>query len=578
MARISEEEINEIRRRANIVDIISSYLNVEKKGKNYVAVCPFHDDHSPSLVISEDKQIFTCFTCRTSGNVFSFIMEYENVNFLEALKIVANKIGYNLQIDNIKSSSNSEYKLDYEIMEFSKKFFINNMNTEESIEAKKYLHERGITDEIINEFNIGLALNDKDMLHKLLDSKKYSLDMQEDLGLINKYGLDIYDTFQNRIIIPIENLEGQVVGFTGRIFHNEDNTSKYLNTKETRIFKKGHILFNYHNAKDAIREAKKVIVVEGNMDAIKVSASGIKNVVALMGVALTKEQINIFKKLRVPIILCLDNDDAGFEATLKLGEILENAGIETKVVRLTKAKDPDEYIKAFGKEAYLDNINHAIKYLDFKIEYLKSSKNLNNIDELVLFVNEVLSSLKNADDLTKELVISKISKDYSVDAEILRKQINFNKAPTIEKKITKRKEKANRYDNLSSKILYAMMDNPEFIPIYKNKLGYFANKEERIIASEIVYYNKEYQGISIADFQTYVMDSDIKDKVNKIINDNMGLTISQEEFNKYIELFLKELKKQEIKELKEKIKVEMDINKKVELLEKLTNLKKGSVE
>ena len=425
MAYIKDEELSAILERADIVDIIGDYLSLKQRGKNFLAVCPFHDDHSPSLVVSRERQIFNCFTCRTGGNVFTFVMKYENVTFLEAVKIVADKVGYNLSINNYTDYS-LRNKEDYEIMDLAKKFYLNNIFTEQGVNARKYLENRGINEAIIREFNIGLSLSKKDTLYKLLSNKKYDLDKITDLGLVNKVGLDIYDVFTNRIMIPIEDLKGQVVGFTGRIFNNEVDTAKYMNTKETEIFKKGHILFNYHNARKSIRELKEVIVVEGNMDAITLSSKGIKNVVALMGVALSQEQINVLKKLKVPVILILDNDNAGLDATVKNGELLINAGVDTKVVRLNGAKDPDEYIRLKGIDSLKDNIKHALKYIDFKLEYLKNNKNLNNMEDLIEYVKEVIFSLNNADDLTKELVISKISKDYEIDADILKRELKSN--------------------------------------------------------------------------------------------------------------------------------------------------------
>ena len=343
MAYINEEEINTIRSNADIVEIIGDYLELKQKGRNYVAICPFHDDHTPSLVVSKERQIFNCFTCKTGGNVFSFVMKYENVSFPEAIKIVAKKIGYNLK-SNYDDVIESKYKKEYEIMNFAAKYYMNNINSKEGLEARKYLDKRGITSEIIKEFNIGLATDKPSDLYNILNKKNYSLDELDKLGLVNKYNLDVFDTFQNRIIIPIEDIKGQIVGFTGRIYHNEKDIAKYINTKETIIFKKGNILFNFHNARNYIREKKQAILVEGNMDAIKLSAKGIKNVIALMGVALSKEQIIILKKLNVPIILMLDNDSAGLNATFKNGELLRKNGIEVLVVRLKDAKDPDEYI------------------------------------------------------------------------------------------------------------------------------------------------------------------------------------------------------------------------------------------
>ena len=577
MAYIKDEEINAIREGADIVDIISGYLSLKQRGKNFLAVCPFHDDHSPSLVVSRERQMFNCFTCRTGGNVFTFIMKYENVSFVEAVKIVADKIGYNLNIANLSDFSTAN-KEDYEIMEFSKKFYLNNIFTEKGISARKYLEERGIDESIIKEFNIGLSLDNKDTLYKLLNSKKHNIDKASDLGLINKVGLDIYDVFSNRIMIPIENLKGQVVGFTGRIFNGEKDTAKYMNTKETEIFKKGQILFNYHNARNSIREEKCVIVVEGNMDAIKLSASGIKNVVALMGVALSKEQIDVLRKLKVPIILMLDNDSAGLEATVRNGDELQKYDVDLRVVRLTDAKDPDEYIRIKGVDALKDNIKHALKYIDFKLEYLKNNKNLNNMEDLIIYVKEVISSLNNEDDLTKELVISKISKDYEIDAEILKQELN-NKVVQDTKKETPKKEvtkpKISKYQNAVSKILYSMMCDPTYITVYKNRLGYFKEKKERMLASEIVYYNTVHNNINIADFLTYMMpQEELFAFINEIISENNNTIVSLDEFNSCVDVVLKILKKDEIVELKEKIKQELDVNKKLELIAKLTELKK----
>ena len=540
MAYIKEEEINAIRDQADIVDIISNYLSLKPKGRNYVAVCPFHDDHSPSLVVSKERQMFNCFTCRTGGNVFTFVMKYENVGFIEAIKIVADKIGYNLNIGNL-SDFTSQNKEDYEIMDFAQKYYLNNIFTKDGIAARKYLEKRGIDEAIIKEFNIGVALDSKDTLYKLLTNKKYSLDKLVNLGLANKFDANVYDTFSKRIMIPIENLKGQVVGFTGRIYNGEVDTAKYMNTKETEIFKKGNILFNYHNARQSIREEKKVIVVEGNMDAIKLSASGIKNVVALMGVALSKEQIDVLKKLKVPIILMLDNDSAGLEATVKNGDELQKYDLDIRVVRLTDAKDPDEYIRSKGLAALKDNIEHATNYLDFKLDYLKKDKNLNNMEDLIHYVKDVILSINAADDLTKELVISKISKDYEIDAEILKQELKSSLVSVPSKKEEVKKEqirpKPTKYHIAASKILYHMMQDSLYISIYKNRLGYFKEKDERTLASEIVYYNTVHNNINIADFISYITpEENITNFVSEIISENNNTVISLEEFNSCVEV------------------------------------------
>lgn len=576
MAYISNEEINEIRSRANIVDIISGYLQVSSKGKNYVALCPFHNDHSPSLIISPEKQIFNCFTCRTGGNVFSFVMKYENVSFAEAVSIVAKKVGFNLKNDVFVKSEN-KYSKDYEIYEYAMKYYLNNINTTDGSKARDYLLKRGINETIIKEFKLGYSGSSKDTFYKLATNKGWDIETLNKLGLINKVNENVYDTFINRVVIPIENLKGEVVGFTGRIFNGEDNTAKYLNTKETEIFKKSSLLFNYHNAKNYIRDRKSVIVVEGNMDAIKMSAKGFKNVVALMGVALSNEQIDILKRLKVPVILMLDNDNAGEEATIKNGESLINSGVDTKVVRLSGAKDPDEYLEKFGIDAMQNNIDKAIKYIDFKIECLKKDKDLSNMEDLITYVKEVINSINGEDDLTKEIILSKISKDYAIDIDILKSNLKTEVKKDVKKEETQevRDKKLTKYQKASHKVLYYMLMDSKYINLYKNTLGYFKERIERVLASEIVYYESNNGNIDVADFTTTIMGSeDEYEFLQIILSENGNTSVSDEEFNSCVKAILDIYKKDEIIKVKGLIASELDQTKKEELVKKLIDLKR----
>ena len=576
MAYISNEEINEIRSRANIVDIISGYLQVSSKGKNYVALCPFHNDHSPSLIISPEKQIFNCFTCRTGGNVFSFVMKYENVSFAEAVSIVAKKVGFNLK-NNVFVKSENKYSKDYEIYEYAMKYYLNNINTTDGSKARDYLLKRGINETIIKEFKLGYSGSSKDTFYKLATNKGWDIETLNKLGLINKVNENVYDTFINRVVIPIENLKGEVVGFTGRIFNGEDNTAKYLNTKETEIFKKSSLLFNYHNAKNYIRDRKSVIVVEGNMDAIKMSAKGFKNVVALMGVALSNEQIDILKRLKVPVILMLDNDNAGEDATIKNGESLINSGVDTKVIRLSGAKDPDEYLEKFGIDAMQNNIDKAIKYIDFKIECLKKDKDLSNMEDLITYVKEVINSINGEDDLTKEIILSKISKDYAIDIDILKSNLKTEVKKDAKKEETQevRDKKLTKYQKASHKVLYYMLMDSKYINLYKNTLGYFKERIERVLASEIVYYESNNGNIDVADFTTTIMGSeDEYEFLQIILSENGNTSVSDEEFNSCVKAILDIYKKDEIIKVKGLIASELDQTKKEELVKKLIDLKR----
>lgn len=574
MAYIKDEVINEIRNNADIVDIVSSYLPLSIKGKNYVAMCPFHDDHNPSLIVSREKQIFSCFTCQTSGNVFKFVMEYEQVSFPEAIKIIANKIGYDLKLDNELVNEDKVNRGNLEIYNYAMKYYANNLITSDGFEARDYLEKRGIDLNIIKEFNLGLSLNLKDAFYKLSLKKNWDIDKLDQLGLINKVDANIYDTFINRIIIPIHNLKGEVVAFTGRIYHNEDNSAKYLNTKETEIFKKSEILFNYYNARKYIKDSHTLILVEGNMDAIKMSAKGFKNVIALMGVFLSKTQINIIKRLNCKVILMLDNDSAGLDSTLKNGTLLNNEKIDTYVVRLSKAKDPDEYLEKFGIEAMENNIKHALKFMDFKLETLKQNRNLNNPYDVIEYVKDVLSAINDEDDLTKELFISKISSDYDIDIDILKKGLNKNDEKKIEhKKTNVPKTRLSKYQKASHRILYYMINDEKYINRYKTNLGYFKEKIERMLASEIIFYSNSNK-INMADFATYLMSNkELYDFFQIIISESIH-NINDEEFNSCINAILNIYKKEEINNLNEQIKMEMDINKKLELMQKLVDIKK----
>jgi len=576
MQVISEDKINDIRNSADIVSIISDYVPLKIQGKNYFGVCPFHDDHSPSMSVSPERQLFKCFVCNKGGNVFTFVKDYENITYFEAVKKVADKVGIPLDYNPVKKQD-SKYKLEYEIMDYSTKIFQNNLNSKEGVKAREYLNKRSINDDIIKEFRIGLSLNNNTYLYNVLSKKNYNINTLDDLGLITKDGLNGYDRFVNRIMIPICDINGNVVGFTGRIFNNEDS-AKYINTKETSIYKKGNILFNYYNAKNYIKTEKCAILVEGNMDAIRMYSSGIKNVLALMGTALTKEQVDIIKKLRVPIILMLDNDSAGELATNNVGDELTRNNIEVKVVRLDEAKDPDEYIIKFGVNAFIDTIKHSLNYFDYKLNYLKENKNLNNTDELISYVKSVLQLLDGKDNLTKEITIKKISNDYNIDYELLKKEINIEENIKQKIVINTKTIKKDKYNICINRIFYYMMSDSKYLDIFNAKLGYLKNKEERYLVTEIEYYIKKYGKINFADFISYAEnDNNIRDLVNNISNSISFNDLDEKEFLEYINALKDIINKEEIKKLKEELIRETDINKQVLISKRITELKKGSV-
>lgn len=436
MKLIDKEKLNEIRTSVDIVDVISSYIPLAPKGKNFFGVCPFHDDKNPSMSVSKEKQIYTCFSCGATGNVFKFIEDYENVSFIEAVKIAADKAGIVINISSQKNNFETKYHNLYEMYNISNKIYQNNINTEKGSKAKEYLINRHINDEIIHKFQIGYALKDHDLLYKMFNKKGFNEKEMLTSGLINKNDYGYNDLFYNRIMFPLYDLNGQVVGYSGRIFDTVDS-SKYVNTKETVIFKKGELLYNYHRAREVCKKTKTVIVVEGFMDVIRASTIGLDNVVASMGTAITKNQALLLKKLAPSIILCFDGDKAGLKATIACMNELANIGVMPSIVRLKDNLDPDEFICKYGKQAFLDVLDNPINMIDFKIECLKENKNLNNSSELATYINEIINELnKIDDDILKEITLKKISDETGLELDLLKSKIKKKK-----KKISLKKQR-----------------------------------------------------------------------------------------------------------------------------------------
>ena len=340
---VTDELRDEIRRSVDIVDVIQEYIPIEQKGKNYFCICPFHDDHNPSLSISPDKQIYTCFVCGAHGNVFNFVKEYESISYYEAVKKLADRVGIHVDINFAKEKKVNNVNKDlYGIYDIASKFYQNNLLTKEGIDAIEYLKSRGFTDEIIKTFDVGLST--RTPLFKLLKSKGYKDDIITSSGICSISNGTLYDMYVIRIMFPLYDLEGKVVGFSGRIYKTKDD-SKYVNSRESDIFKKSELLYNYHRAKEFCRKKKSVIIVEGFMDVIALYMVGIYNVVASMGTAITKEHAKLLKKLSTNVIMCFDGDDAGNKATLACARELNEIGIYPKVIRLPDKLDPDEFIK-----------------------------------------------------------------------------------------------------------------------------------------------------------------------------------------------------------------------------------------
>ncbi len=575
---LSNEQINNIRSSVNIVDIVSSYIPLTKKGKNYFGTCPFHPDSDPSFCVSEEKQIYTCFSCKATGNVLHFIMNYENVSFKEAIKIVADKVGINVDIAETRHLPNKNGKL-FDIYDVASKFYQNNINTVNGEKAKNYLYNRGFTDEIIKEFMIGLSLTNRDLLTKILINNKNSYDDMLKSGLIVKNNYGYSDIYNNRIMFPIWDITGKVVGFSGRTFNGEDTTkyAKYINTKETPIFKKGELLYNYHRAKNACRQKNFTVLVEGQLDLIRIYSIGVSNVVATMGTAFTKEHALLVKRLAKDVIICFDGDGAGEKATLACGNELETLGITPKIIRLEDSLDPDEYIKKYGKERFLEKIDNPISFMDFKLSFYKNDKNLNNNNDIAKYVNTMINELaKIDDDILKELTLKKLSLESKLDIEFLRNSLN-NKKVLVKKdvKVVTPQIKENKYELATKYLIYYMLKDKKAIKLYNNSKVFIPNEKYRFLAKEISCFYLNNGFIKVAD----LMNSFVNEpEIIKLIGEIEKLELSDDYDLKKINDCLNVLKQytinNETRNLDKQLHSTNSHDEKIALAQKLLDLKK----
>ena len=566
---------NEIRSKVDIVDIIGERIPLVAKGKNFFGVCPFHDDTNPSMSVSREKQIYTCFSCHATGNVFTFLMNYEHIDFKEALKYLGDKVGVDTGSVKIAKKSTKFDNL-YDAYKLSLKYYQNNLHSNIGREAKKYLASRNIDEETIKEFEIGLSLDKRDDLTKLLTSKNY------DLATLNRIGLtsDNHDIYNNRIMFPLYDINGRVVGFSGRRYDDiKDN--KYINTKETPIFKKGEMLYHYHIAREECRIKKSVIVMEGFMDVIRASTIGIKNTIALMGTAMTKEQINLIKRLSNNIILCLDGDDPGVHAALNNGELLLNSGIEVKVVELPDNDDPDSFILKHGKERFEGLINNAQNYSDFKINKLRDNVNFKSDEEKANYINRVIEETAKLDDvIRREVVLKRLAKEFEISYNTLEMRMNslLNKEEKKEVIQIPKKDvsKKNKYTKAFEQIIYFMINNDWIITRVEEERIIFPTNIMRITCNEISHYYKKYGSINVADFYTSIQDKeDIMLLINGILAEDYNETTSEEELEDYFKVAKEYALKEEIKRLTSLMKKEVDPLEQAKLSDKIRKLRLG---
>ncbi len=506
--------------KADIVNIISQYVKLEKKGNNYIGLCPFHDDKNPSMSVSPQKKVFKCFSCGVGGDVITFVSRIKNISITDAMKEVGATVGINVTLSqkDIEFQKNSKY---YTVLkEASQLFEFYLHNTDDGKEGLTYLHDRKLSDEIISRFSIGLT-SDNDMLYKTLVNKNIlPLDMIE-VGLV-RGDSQYHDVFKNRIMFPLKDLDGNIVGFSGRKYKKDDpSDSKYINTKDTVIFKKGDILYNYSDAIQEIKTHNCVYLYEGFMDVIASVRANVLNSVASMGTSLTQNQIVAIKRLTNNVIVCYDSDGPGTIATIKAIELLLNNNMNVSVVRIPNGKDPDEFIYQKGKEELYNVLTHNIvSAIDFVMDYEKKSFSLDNINDIEIYKNRIFDYLHLIkSNVIIESVLKRLAKELNTNVETLYndfKNLKYkvSEKPIIKTDVEKKVKIKDKYLKSERKLLKAAFLNQKQCLEIESSLNHtFCIKEHRNILYSLMTYYKMHD----------IMDKDVYLNNSQLNNDEISI-------------------------------------------------------
>lgn len=423
--RYSEDLIEEIRMKNDIVDVISGYVKLQRKGSSYFGLCPFHNEKSPSFSVSPSKQMYYCFGCGAGGNVFTFLMEYENFTFVEALRVLAERAGVELPQLEYSKEAKAQADLKATLLEVNKlaaKYYYYQLRREGGATAMAYLKGRELSDETINQFGLGYSDKFSDDLYRYLKSKNYSDDILRESGLFNvdeRRGM--YDKFWNRVIFPIMDVNNRVIGFGGRVMG--DAKPKYLNSPETKIFDKSRNLYGLNLAR--VSRKKNLIICEGYMDVIAMHQAGFNNAVASLGTALTSQQASLLKRYTDEVLIIYDSDEAGTKAALRAIPMLKTAGLSTKVINLRPYKDPDEFIKNLGKEAFQERLDHGMNSFLFELKALEGNYDMDDPQGKTDFYKETARKLlRFEDELERGNYMQAVAATYGISTEDLRKMVN----------------------------------------------------------------------------------------------------------------------------------------------------------
>ena len=525
--RIPSELFDQVISQSDIVDVISDYVQLTKAGKNYKGLCPFHGENTPSFVVSPDKGIYKCFGCGEGGNVISFVAQLEAISYPQAILKLAQRAG--IQTDFVaslaQSTQDSKYKNEHDLLEFSKGFYHYYLNhTKEGKIALDYLTNRGMSKEMIEKFGIGLAPSYSDALVKTLSNNQFSLSQAMQLGLLNEHNGQYYDRFKSRIMFPISDKVGKVVGFSGRVFLEGDtHLGKYVNSPESPVFQKGKLIYNLNEAKLAIRRHNRVLLFEGFLDVISAVEAGFSESVATMGTAFTEDHGRELRRLTDHVIICYDGDKAGLAAANKAIPILMLQNFQVSVVEIPSKMDPDEFIKSNGTEAFSRLIEQAIPAVDYQYRYIKRQFNLEFVSHRDQFKRAIYQLAYTLQSHTlQELILKKLAQDISIgEQSILQefasgksqvyKNSNINNNKNEMSQMRQKHLRDTKYDRSEKMLIHYMLKDRRVALLVEKELnGYLNDPIRRNIVLYILDYYTVHETMNLQYFLNWIDEALVK--------------------------------------------------------------------
>ncbi len=564
MAQIPEDVIEKIRSQVNIVDVVSQYVQLRQSGKNLFGLCPFHEERTPSFSVSEDKQIFHCFSCGRGGNVFKFIMEIENLSFPQAVKKVAEL--ENLPIDQkyfsegssgSSSSQNSEQKQLIGLNEEAVSLFNHILlNTKIGEPALKYLRDRGVNDKTISQFKLGYAPNQR-LLKQFFDQKKVDYQLLRKSGLFaeDQQG-NLHDRFVDRVMFPIRDPNGHTVGFSGRLLGAQENMPKYLNSPETETFNKSKILFNLDFARPNIRKNEPAILFEGFMDVITAFQNGIKTGIASMGTSLTEDQVYDIKRITNQIVVCYDGDTPGQKAIKRAIDIFSpKKGFDVKIVVIPDNLDPDDFIKKRGVQKFEELLSHTQAPLEFELSFLKRNYNLDSEDEQTRYISEALKLISGVgSSLSRDLYLNRLAEEFKVDKDVLKKQIQplISNQNEVENNLNQGSLSVLPINNVDTSkhlslvqkaeecLLNRMLNYRDIWLKVSNISGFsFVDEQFQMLYLLAEGYFSKYQDYQIATFSNFISEASLQSLLIEIDMLDLAKDPTDEEINDYLAIIMK---------------------------------------